>query len=186
MKKLSFLVLAVTLILTVMPAASAQAHVIEKDGTVQGIMHLIPAHKPTATEQATFEFFMSDSAREFDSKAYAYTLEVSGEGMATTSAPVTADGMTLKAGFVFPVPGEDFTASLVGSSTVAGVPSFSFEFDDISVLPAGQHENPITSFFGEHGGHALVIFLVILGFIGVVIEDWYIEPWIKRRWPKKS
>jgi hypothetical protein len=186
MKKYSSFVFAFAFLLSGTYVHTAEAHVIEKDGTLQGIMHLAPAHKPTATEQATFEFYMTDSARTFDSRVYAYTLEISGEGMATTSAPVTAEGNTIKAGFVFPVPGDDFTASLVGSSRVAGIPSFSFDYDDISVLPQGQHENPITSFFGEHGGHALVIFLVVLAFIGVVIEDWYIEPWIKRKWGKKS
>ncbi|MDB4991888.1 MAG: hypothetical protein JWL75_133 [Parcubacteria group bacterium] len=182
MKKLSLLALAIALLMSTTPAHHAEAHVIEKDGTVQGVMHLSPAHEPTATEQATFKFYLSDTARTFDANAYTYTLQISGERMATSTVPVSiADNGTLIAPFVFPEPGEDFTASLTASSTQASIPSFQFEYDDIRVLPAGQHENPITAFFGEHGGHFLVLVLIIVAFVGVVVWDRVIEPKIKKR-----
>ncbi len=181
MKKLVSFVCAIALVL---PVSFVHAHVQEESGTVTARMHLKPAHKPTSTEPATFEFYMSDSARTFNPSAYTYTLEVMSHSLFATTT-IQAESATLLANFIFPSEGE-YAAILTGHSTQADLPSFTLDFDDITVLPVGQHENPITSFFGEHGGHALVIFLVILAFIGVVVEDLVIEPWIKQKWSKKS
>lgn len=156
----------------------AQAHTLETDGAVQGVMHISPSHKPTATEPAHFEFFMSNTSEKFDPKAYTYGLEITGEGMATATVPVIADGSTLRADYAFPKEGEDYTATLTGSSTVSSQPNFTLDFDDIFVYPPGQHEDPIENLLDQHLAHVILVILVILAFGAIVAWDRFV---VKKR-----
>lgn len=162
------------------PGCAAQAHVLEIDNGVKGVMHINPSHEPTAGEPAEFEFFMSGDGRAFDPEAYRYALSVAGPDGATSTAPVLAYGSTLKAKYAFPKEGE-YTATLTGSSAEQGVPGFTLSYDDIRVLPPGHHENPVASFFGTHGAHALLTGILILILVAVFLWDRLITPRLKRK-----
>lgn len=149
----------------------ASAHVLETDGDVQGVMHISPSHEPTATEPAHFEFFLKNTNEHLDPNGYSFALSITGEGMATTNVPVAAHGSTLTADYTFEREGDDFTATLVGSSSVSTQPSFSLDFDDIKVLPPGQHEDPISNLMEQHGAHVLLAVLILLAFAGIVAWD---------------
>ncbi len=98
--------------------------------------------------------------------------------MATATPAVTLDGATALADFTYTHEADDNVATLVGSSTVAGQPSFTLDFDDIKVLPSGEHEDPIDNLFEQHGGHILLVVVIILAFAIIVGYDRFV---VRRR-----
>ncbi|HWU24187.1 MAG TPA: hypothetical protein VN086_00315 [Candidatus Paceibacterota bacterium] len=162
---------AFTFLIYILSSHVASAHVIETDGDIQGVMHISPAHEPTATEPAHFEFFLKDTRETFDPNSYTYSLTITGEGMATTTVPVMAHGSVLFAEYTFTQEGNDYTATLTGSSSANSQPSFDLDFDDIKVLPKGQHEDPIGNLFEQHGAHVLLVAIILLAFAGIVAWD---------------
>jgi hypothetical protein len=181
MKNILSVFTALLAILVSVAPLRAEAHVLEQDGAVQGVMHLNPSHEPTAGEPAQFEFFMSGTkGHPYPTDAYQYALVIQAPDGATSSASVIGGGSTLKAPYTFPKQG-DYTATFTGSSTQPGVPNFSLVYDDIHVLPSGTHQNPIASFFGEHGGYALITGILILILIGAYVWDRFLLPRFKKK-----
>lgn len=160
---------AFALLLTCLPLP-ASAHTLKTDGTIEGVLHLSPGHLPTAGEQASFRFILKDTVGKFRAENYTLTLSVSDTNGAAEEVPLSVSGMTAKAPYVFPHEG-DYVATLSGSSTVPGIPSFRLAYNDISALPAGEHQGFFAEFFGEHGGHALVTGLIALVFVSVVVWE---------------
>jgi hypothetical protein len=149
---------------------SVSAHTLERDGTIRGTLHVSSDHHPTAGEEASLTFYMNDSARRFSPDAYIFTLTRTDADGLVEEVPVAADGSKLVAHHIFPHAG-GYTATLAGSPTRSVVAPFTLSYDDISVLPPGQHVNSIAGFFGEHGAHVLVTGLIILIFLGVVVWE---------------
>lgn len=162
---------AFTLLVFIFSSHVVSAHVLETDGDIQGVMHVSPSHEPTATEPAHFEFFLKDTKESFDPNAYIYALTLTGEGVATATVPVMAYGSTLYADYTFTQEGDNYTATLTGSSSVSSQPSFDLDFDDIKVLPKGQHEDPIANLLEQHGAHVLLVIVILLAFTGIVAWD---------------
>lgn len=169
---------AVAFILCPFGMRVAEAHTIETDGDIQGVMHVSPSHEPTAGEKAEIEFFMHNTKGSFDPSAYTFTLAITGEGMATATPAVSVHGSTLTAEYTFLHAAEDDTATLTGSSTVSGQPSFALDFDDIHVLPQGQHEDPLQNLLEQHGSHVALVAVIIIAFAAIVCYDRFV---VRRR-----
>lgn len=157
---------------------TAEAHTLETDGDIQGVMHISPSHEPTVGENANFEFFMHNTKGSFDPKAYTFTLTITGEGIATATPAVSVHGSTLAAEHTFLHEADDDTATLTGSSTVPGQPSFTLDFDDIRVLPQGKHEDPLQNLLEQHGSHVALVAVIIIAFAAIVCYDRFV---VRRR-----
>ena len=167
------LALLVSVSLFSIRAMPASAHTLAVEGEVGVTMHIDPADEPIAGSPSTIYLDFKNSTREFDPTEYNFILAIT-EGSSTLATTTLfgngETGATASYTYTFAQPGE-YGITVTATPKDGDEPSI-FTFD-IHATPAEPQTNSVSAFLGVHGGHALVVLLLVA--ILIVVMGW--EKW---------
>ncbi|MDB5189792.1 MAG: hypothetical protein JWN49_118 [Parcubacteria group bacterium] len=166
--------------LIILPA-SAHAHTLAVEGEVGATLHIDPADEPVAGSPSTIYLDFKNSKREFDPSEYAFVLSIGQNGSPIASTTLFGNGetgATASYTYTFAQPG-DYVIRIVGTPKDGDEPTtLTFDTHVSSAVPT--QKNGLFAFLGVHGGHALIILLLIAILVIVVGYEKWKEYRIKR------
>lgn len=155
-------------------ALPASAHTLAVEGEVGATLHIDPADEPIAGSPSTIYLDFKNSKREFNPTEYTFLLTISQNGSTVATTTLFGNGetgATASYTYNFAHPGE-YVITVVGTPKDGDGPStFSFDTHVTPAVPA--QKNGLFAFLGVHGGHALIVVLLI-AILAIVVgyEKW--------------
>ncbi|MEI6478139.1 MAG: hypothetical protein WCO52_04090 [bacterium] len=151
------------IILLFLAPSVAQAHFLERDGTIGAVLHIEPGDAPVAGQSATLFFDLKDTKGKFQLANCQCQIILSSDGRVVSQQPLTDNAATPYVSYTFPAAGI-YQVELSGFPYVAG------DFSKFDLKWQTRVERGITTSSSNKGGFLLwtllgAIFVAIVGYV---------------------